>query len=141
MIELCQSEFQRNQVVFQPELAEDLPPVVGDRTQLQQVILNLLRNALEAMGDVHARPRQLMIRTGRESAGTVSLRVRDVGCGLEPESIDKLFEAFYTTKSGGMGVGLSVSHSIIQRYQGRIWAEPNNGPGATFVFSIPVSEG
>ena len=141
VIALCQSEFQRNQVVFQPELAEDLPPVVGDRTQLQQVILNLLRNALEAMGDVHARPRQLMIRTGRESDGTVSLRVRDVGCGLEPESIDKLFEAFYTTKSGGMGVGLSVSHSIIQRHQGRIWAEPNNGPGATFVFSIPVSEG
>ncbi len=137
VIALCMSELQRNRVIFEPELAEDLPRVIGDRIQLQQVILNLLRNGSEAMTDVHDRPRQLVIRTERESGDRVRLSVRDAGLGLGPGSMDKLFEAFYTTKSGGMGIGLSVSRSIIERHHGRLWAEPNEGPGASFSFSIP----
>ena len=89
------------------------------------------------MVDVHDRPRQLLIRTEREDGDRVRLSVRDAGVGLEPQNVDKLFEAFYTTKTDGMGIGLSVSRSIIERHHGRLWAEPNDGPGATFSFSIP----
>ena len=123
--------------LVQTELADELPPVTGDRVQLQQVILNLLRNASDAMTDVHDRSRQLLVKTERETGERVRLTVRDVGVGVDRESMDKLFDAFYTTKSGGMGIGLSVSRSIIESHHGRIWAEPNDGPGATFAFSIP----
>ena len=126
--------------MLQSELAADLPIVTGDRIQLQQVILNLLRNASDAMVDVHDRPRKLLIRTERDGDG-VCLSVRDAGVGLDAQSTDKLFDAFYTTKSSGMGIGLFVSRSIIERHQGRLWAEPNDGPGATFSFSIPFSDG
>jgi signal transduction histidine kinase len=115
-----------------------LPIIMGDRIQLQQVILNLLRNASEAMAEVNDHPRQLVLRTETDSEAGIRLIVRDTGVGLDHQSLDKLFEAFYTTKQGGMGIGLSVSRSIIERHQGRIWAEPNDGPGATFGFSIPV---
>ena len=137
VIALSLSELQRNRVVFQSELANDLPNVTGDRTQLQQVILNLLRNASDAMVGVRDRPRQLLIRTEREAGDRVRLTVRDAGIGFDPQSNDKLFDAFYTTKSDGMGVGLSISRSIIERHHGRLWAEPNEGPGATFSLSIP----
>jgi signal transduction histidine kinase len=137
VIALSLSELQRNQVILRPELADDLPPVAGDRVQLQQVILNLLRNASDAMSGVDDRPRQLVIRTERDEGDRVRLSVQDAGVGLEPQGVDKLFEAFYTTKSGGMGIGLSVSRSIIESHQGRLWATPNDGPGATFSFSIP----
>jgi hypothetical protein len=110
---------------------------MGDRIQLQQVILNLLRNASEAMAEVDDRPRQLVVRTEVESDAGVRLTVRDAGVGLDRQALDKLFDAFYTTKSGGMGIGLSVSRSIIERHHGRMWAEPNDGPGATFAFTIP----
>jgi PAS domain S-box-containing protein len=140
VIALSLSELQRNRVVLHSELADDLPTITGDRIQLQQVILNLLRNASDAMVDVQDRPRQLLIRTEREDGDRVRLSVRDAGVGLDPESMDKLFGAFYTTKSGGMGIGLFVSRSIIERHQGRLWAEPNgDGPGATFALSIPRS--
>src|SRR6202035_5320137 len=119
-----------------PELADDLPFVTGDRVQLQQVILNLVLNASDAMSGVHDRPRQLVIRTERED-DRARLTVQDVGVGIKPGTAEKLFEPFYTTKSGGMGIGLSVSRSIIERHHGRLWAEPNDGPGATFSFSIP----
>ena len=119
------------------ELAEDLPHAMGDRVQLQQVTLNLVRNACDAMADIYDRPRQLLIRTQRESDDCVRLSVQDSGTGVNPEDIERLFEAFYTTKSGGMGIGLSVSRSIIERHHGRLWAEPNVGPGSTFSFSIP----
>jgi signal transduction histidine kinase len=99
--------------------------------------LNLLRNASDAMVDIHDRPRQLLIRTEREDGDRVRVTVRDVGVGVDRQSMDKLFNPFYTTKSGGMGIGLSVSRSIVERHQGRLWAEPNEGPGATFSFSIP----
>jgi PAS domain S-box-containing protein len=137
VIALSLSDLQRNRVALQSELAEDLPTVTGDRIQLQQVILNLLRNASEAMVGVHDRPRQLLIRTEREDGDGVRVSVRDAGVGVDPQNKNKLFDAFYTTKSDGMGMGLSVSRSIIERHHGRLWAEPNEGPGATFSFSIP----
>ena len=137
VIALSLSELQRNRVIVLPELDDNLPPVTGDRVQLQQVILNLLRNAADAMDGVDDRPRQLVIRTERENDECVRLTVQDAGVGLDTGSIDRIFDAFYTTKSGGMGIGLSVSRSIIERHQGRLWAKPNDGPGASFLFSIP----
>jgi signal transduction histidine kinase len=136
VIALSSSNLQRNRVVLRQELADDLPQVVGDRVQLQQVIFNLLLNACEAMSGVDDRARQLMIRTARDG-DDVHVVVKDAGAGLDPGIADKLFDAFYTTKSSGMGIGLSVSRSIIERHDGRIWAAQNDGPGATFAFAIP----
>jgi C4-dicarboxylate-specific signal transduction histidine kinase len=137
VIALLLTELQRNRASIKSELAHDLPVVTGDRVQLQQVILNLLRNACEAMVDVHDRPRQLLIKTEREDGDRVRVSVRDAGVGVDPQNMDKLLDAFYTTKTDGMGIGLSVSRSIIESHHGRLWAEPNDGPGATFSFSIP----
>ena len=137
VLALSLSDLQRNRVTLQLALADDLPNVTGDRVQLQQVILNLLRNASDAMVDVHDRPRELLIRTERENADRVRLTVRDAGVGLDRESLANVFDPFYTTKSGGMGIGLSLSRSIVERHDGLLWAEPNDGPGATFAFSIP----
>jgi PAS domain S-box-containing protein len=137
VIALSLSELQKNRVILRPELAHDLPLVTGDRVQLQQVILNLLRNASDAMSTINDRPRDLLIRTEPDDNDRVRLSVSDVGIGLEPQVADKLFEAFYTTKNEGMGIGLSVSRSIVERHYGRLWATPNNGPGVTFSFSIP----
>src|SRR5499425_633635 len=134
---LSLSDLQGNRVVLQSELARDLPTVTGDRIQLQQVILNLLRNASDAMVDVHDRLRQLLVRTEREDGDRVRVSVRDAGVGVDPQSMDKLLDAFYTTKTDGMGIGLSISRSIIERHGGRLWAEANDGPGATFSFSVP----
>jgi PAS domain S-box-containing protein len=137
VIALSLSDLQRNRVALQSELAEDLPAITGDRIQIQQVILNLLRNASDAMVGVHDRPRQLLIRTAHEDGDRVRLMVRDAGVGFDSQSMDKLFDTFYTTKSDGMGIGLSVSRSIVEKHHGRLWAELNDGPGATFSFSIP----
>src|ERR1700683_3628807 len=140
VIALALSELQKNRVILRPELAGDLPLVAGDRVQLQQVILNLLRNASDAMSTVENRPRLLLIRTQVEGDDRVRLTVQDAGVGFAPQAADRLFEAFYTTKSEGMGIGLSVSHSIIERHHGRLWATPNSGPGVTFSFSIPCRQ-
>jgi PAS domain S-box-containing protein len=137
VIALSLSELQKNRVILQPELAHDLPLVTGDRVQLQQVILNLLRNASDAMSTVDDRPRDLLIRTEPDDNNRVRLSVSDVGVGFEPQTADKLFDAFYTTKNEGMGIGLSVSRSIIEHHNGRLWALTNDGPGVTFSFSIP----
>ena len=137
VIALSLSDLQRNRIALETEFADDLPLVNGDRIQLQQVILNLLRNASDAMTSIEQRPRELIIRTERDEGNSVRLTVQDVGVGLTPEASDKLFEAFYTTKEDGMGIGLSVSRSIIEAHQGRLWVVPNDGPGATFSFSIP----
>ena len=138
VIALSASDLQRHRVILRAELAEGLPLVAGDRIQLQQVILNLLRNAADAMVDVRDRPRHLLIRSDHDEGDCVRVTVRDAGVGLPPQSSKSLFDAFYTTKTGGMGIGLFVSRSIIERHQGRLWAEPNDdGPGATFSFSIP----
>lgn len=140
VIALSLSDLQRNRVIVRSELANNLPLVTGDRVQLQQVVLNLLRNASDAMSCVDDRPRQLSIRTEQNADDSVCLSVRDSGVGLASESINNLFDPFYTTKSDGMGIGLSVSRSIIENHQGRLWATPNDSPGATFSFSIPCSK-
>ena len=137
VIALSLSELQRSRVILRQELAHYLPLVTGDRVQLQQVILNLLRNASDAMSTIDDRPRDLLIRTDTDDNDRVRLSVRDVGIGFERQAADRLFEAFYTTKNEGMGIGLSVSRSIIERHNGRLWATPNKGPGVTFSFSIP----
>ena len=139
VIALSLSELQRDRVILRCELAEDLPLVTGDRVQLQQVVLNLLRNGSDAMRTVHDRPRELLIRTERGESDQALLSVKDAGIGFDPQSIDKLFQAFHTTKNGGMGIGLSVSRSIIEQHDGRLWATLNDGPGATFSFSIPCT--
>ena len=140
VIALASTELQRCGVCLRTELAEDLPPVTGDRVQLQQVILNLVLNAVEAMRDVDEGLRDLLISTGRLDAGHVCLAVTDSGVGFDAAVVPKLFNPFYTTKSDGMGIGLSVSRSIIENHQGRLWAEPNEGAGATFWFSLPCSD-
>ena len=137
VIALSLSELQRNRVIVRCGFADDLPLVTGDRVQLQQVILNLLRNASDAMNTVTDRPRELLIRTERDEDDRVLFSVKDAGIGFDPQTADRLFETFYTTKNDGMGVGLCVSRSIIESHQGRLWATLNDGPGATFSFSIP----
>jgi PAS domain S-box-containing protein len=137
VIALSSNDLEANRVVLQSEFADDLPVVPGDRIQLQQVILNLLRNGSDAMVDMRDGRRLLRIRTEREADEGVRVSVRDIGVGVEPQTINKLLDPFYSTKSDGMGIGLSVSRSIIERHHGRLWAEPNDGPGATFSFSIP----
>jgi len=137
VLALSLSELQGNRVLVQQDLADGLPLVAGDRGQLQQVILNLLRNASDAMNAVDDRPRQLLIRTEEDGDDHVRLGVKDTGIGFAPQAADQLFESFYTTKNDGMGIGLSVSRSIIESHHGRLWAALNTGPGATFSFSIP----
>ena len=137
VIALSLGELQRNRVFLKEELADDLPHIQGDRIQLQQVILNLLRNASDAMNTILDRRRQIRIRTERDQDNCLRLSVEDSGIGFDPQLTETLFEAFHTTKSKGMGIGLSVSRSIIEAHRGKIWAAPNDGPGSTFSFSIP----
>jgi PAS domain S-box-containing protein len=137
VIALSWSDLQRSGVVVRTELADDLPTIAGDRIQLQQVVLNLLLNAVEAMKSVEDRSREVLIRTEEEEGRNVRLVVQDAGVGLDAGAAERLFEAFYTTKSDGMGIGLSVSRSIIENHGGRLWATPNDGPGVTFAFSVP----
>jgi len=137
VIALSCSDLQRNRLIVRLELAGNLPSISGDRVQLQQVILNLLRNASDAMTAVNDRPRELVIRTERDQNDHVRLSVKDVGVGFDPQATDRLFNAFYTTKNDGMGIGLSVSRSIVENHHGRMWASLNDGPGSTFSFSIP----
>jgi signal transduction histidine kinase len=139
VIALSLADMQRGRVALRVELADGLPLVVGDRVQLQQVVLNLLLNAAEAMREVDERARGLTVTTEHEAADRVRVSVRDTGPGLDPQHLEKLFDAFYTTKRGGMGIGLSVSRSIIERHDGQLWATPNDGPGATFAFSLPCA--
>ena len=128
----------RNKVILRAELEDAYPLLVtGDRVQLQQVILNLVRNAWDAMSEVNDHPRHLHIRVDLDQHGHARLTVRDAGSGFGLENAERLFDAFYTTKTGGMGIGLSVSRSIIENHRGRLWATLNEGPGATFSFSIP----
>jgi len=137
VIALLLGELQNGRVSLRTEFADGLQFVTADRVQLQQVVLNLLRNAVDAMNTVDDRPRDLLIRTEREESDWVRLSVRDAGVGFDPQTTAKLFEAFYSTKTDGMGVGLSVSRSIIENHQGRLWAVLNDGPGATFSFAVP----
>jgi len=139
VIALSRAELERNRVVTRTELADKLPLVPGDRVQLQQVIINLLRNGSDAMSDVDDRPRELLFRTEVYENDSVRLSVQDAGTGFDPQTLDQLFRSFYTTKADGMGIGLSVSRSIIENHRGRLWATANNGPGVTFSFTIPCA--
>jgi len=135
-ISLATRELSQNNVSLETQLAENLPQILADRIQLQQVILNLIINACEALTAADDEFRKLSISTAREMDG-VALTVRDTGVGIDPQQIETVFEAFHTTKPGGMGMGLAVSRSIIEGHGGRLWAEPNEPHGAIFKFTIP----
>jgi len=135
-VTLVRHEGVRHGVAMQLELASGLLPVRGDRIQLQQVIINLVVNGMQAMATVRDRERVLIVHTQRHQSDQVLVAVEDVGVGLEPENADQLFRAFYTTKPDGLGMGLSICRSIIEAHGGRVWASPNAGPGMTFQFTI-----
>jgi signal transduction histidine kinase len=124
--------------VLRTDLATDIPPVVGDRVQLQQVILNLLINRLEAVSSVADRPRELLVRSRQYASDQVLIAMEDSAVGIDSQNLEKIFDAFYTTKSQGMGMGLAISRPIIENHGGRLWAVPNDGPGATFQFTLDV---
>ena len=140
VIALVHGEVVKHGVSMQTQLAEGLPLVQGDRVQLQQVILNLIVNALEAMGGVSKRARELLVRTGTAASGGVLVMVQDTGPGLDPAQLERLFKAFYTTKPGGLGMGLSICRSIIEAHDGRLWAEANEPQGAVFQFILPQED-
>jgi len=140
VIALTRGEMMKNNVAVQRQLAEGLPRIPGDRVQLQQVLLNLILNAVEAMSGVREGARALLISTGLEASGGVLVTVQDSGPGLNPESFERLFDSFYTTKPGGMGMGLSICSSIVEAHGGRIWATPNAGPGITVQFTLPIND-
>ncbi|MBZ9817361.1 MULTISPECIES: PAS domain-containing protein [unclassified Mesorhizobium] len=137
LLALTTIELRRGRVDLEVDLAPDLPKIVGDRVQLQQVVLNLLLNAADAVSEIEDLPRRVTLSTGMDEDGQVKLTVKDNGVGIDPESINRLFDAFYTTKPTGMGIGLSVSRSIIEHHRGRIWASRNADTGASFSFAIP----
>jgi signal transduction histidine kinase len=137
VLALSFSDLHRNRVILEPKFASGLPPLMGDRVQLQQVILNLIQNASDAMSNIDDRPRRLVISTTLDGDDHLRVIVQDVGVGFSPQDAERLFDAFYTTKDSGMGIGLSISRSIVERHHGRLWAVPNDGPGATVSFSIP----
>lgn len=137
VIALTRHQVEASRVVLRTELADGLPPVVGDRVQLQQVVLNLILNAAEAMSSVEGRHRELSVATLREGIDQVRVAVRDSGIGVDPKASERIFEAFYTNKRDGMGMGLSIARSIVESHGGRLWAMPNEGPGATFMFTLP----
>jgi len=140
VIALTRGEVMKNNVSVQTKLAEGLPLIQGDRVQLQQVILNLIKNAVEAMSGVSEGSRELLIGTAKDASGSVLVAVQDSGPGLKSESCERLFDSFYTTKPGGMGMGLSICRSIVEAHGGRIWSTPNGGPGITVQFTLPIND-
>jgi len=136
VVVLVQSEIQKSEVTLQMELAIDLPQILGNRVQLQQVILNLVMNSIEAMSAVTDRSRDLLIRSCKYESDEVLVAVQDSGIGVDRQNLEEIFNAFYTTKSQGMGMGLAISRSIVESHGGRLWAVPNIGPGATFQFTL-----
>jgi signal transduction histidine kinase len=138
VIALTRGEAMKNGVSVKTQLAEGLPIIQGDRVQLQQVVLNLIINAVEAMSGLDEGTRELVISTGQSGTEGVLVTVKDSGPGLNSESFDRAFDAFYTTKSGGMGMGLSICRSIVEAHGGRVWASYPAGPGATIQFTLPL---
>jgi len=136
VIKLTRNEAARKGVALRMDLAADLPPVLGDRVQLQQVILNLVMNGVEAMASASGGPRELLIRSRPYESDKALVAVQDSGVGLDGQDLEKIFDAFYTTKPRGMGMGLAISRSIVEDHGGRLWAAPNDGPGATFQFTL-----
>ena len=140
VIVLARSAITKNGVSVQTHLTEGLAPVQGDRVQLQQVVLNLILNAVEAMSSVEVEARELLITTEQNQTGDVLVAVRDSGPGIDPKHVERVFEAFYTTKSSGLGMGLSICRSIIDAHGGRLWADVNEPRGAAFQFTLPSAE-
>jgi C4-dicarboxylate-specific signal transduction histidine kinase len=138
IIELTRREIARNAISVRLKLTEGLPAVEGDRVQLQQVVLNLVMNAVEAMSMAGKEHRELLVSSEKSTADGVLVAVRDSGPGIAPESADRLYESFYTTKPGGLGMGLSICHSIIEAHRGRLWATANTPEGAVFQFTLPA---
>lgn len=136
---LVQREVLSHGVSLRTELSADLPDVLGDRVQLQQVVINLLINGVEAMASITDRPRELIIRAQQHERSQVLVAVLDCGIGIDSQTAEQLFSAFFTTKPSGMGMGLSISRSIIRAHGGRLWASPNPGHGAAFQFTVPVN--
>jgi C4-dicarboxylate-specific signal transduction histidine kinase len=134
---LVQRELTSHGVSLRMELASDLPPIFGDRIQLQQVMINLVMNGIEAMQQAADRRRELKIRSGQDGTGQVFLSVTDCGVGITPEEAERMFAPFFTTKQGGMGMGLSICRSIVEAHEGRLSASRNEGAGATFRFTLP----
>ncbi len=141
VIVLARSAITENGVSVQTRLTDGLFPIQGDRVQVQQVVLNLVLNAVEAMGSVEAEARELVISTEQTKTGGVLVAVRDSGPGINPEHVERVFKAFYTTKSSGTGMGLSICRSIIDAHSGRLWAEANEPRGAALRFTLPGAEG
>jgi PAS domain S-box-containing protein len=137
VIVLVQRELTSHQVSLQMELAPTLPAVLGDRVQLQQVTINLVMNGIEAMQSITDRPRELVIQSHQDETEQVLVSVSDCGVGIPPEDPERLFDAFYTTKSSGLGMGLSICRSIMEAHSGRLWATANLPHGATFLFTVP----
>src|SRR6185437_14928008 len=140
VIVLARGEITKNGVSVETDLAEGPLLVEGDRVQLQQVILNLVLNAVEAMGSIQEEPRKLTISSEQTTANGVVVAVGDTGSGIHPEHVERVFEAFYTTKANGVGMGLSICRSIIGAHGGRLWAETNEPRGALLLFILPAAE-
>jgi C4-dicarboxylate-specific signal transduction histidine kinase len=138
VVRLIHREVLAHRVALRTDLTPTLPPVFGDRVQLQQVLINLVMNGLDAMTSVTDRPRELLIRSHQPDADQVCVAVQDAGIGIDPASMDRLFQPFFTTKPNGMGMGLSISRSIIEAHGGRLWASHHVGPGATVQFTLPL---
>jgi len=129
----------RRSVQLKPELGRNLPPVLADRTQLEQVLLNLVVNAMDAMESVAETARQIIVSTAAPGNGNVEVTVSDCGTGIAPDKLPLLFDSFFTTRKEGMGLGLSIAKSIVVAHHGRIWAENNRSSGASFHFTLPIS--
>ena len=141
VIALVRSEVHRSGIALETQLSDEVhyaPLILADRIQLQQVLLNLIMNAIEAMSGADDGPRELLVCSGTDESRRVLVAVRDSGPGLDPQSLERLFDAFYTTKPHGMGMGLAISRSIIEAHGGRLWATANEGRGATFQFTLPT---
>jgi signal transduction histidine kinase len=138
---LIRIELDRNNISPRMALANDLPQIWGDRVQLQQVILNLVVNAIEAMSGINEWERTLWVTSAQDGASCVLVTIQDSGSGLDMKALDRIFGAFYTTKAGGMGMGLAVSHRIVEAHGGRLWAAPNVPVGTTFQFMLPAHGG
>jgi C4-dicarboxylate-specific signal transduction histidine kinase len=140
VLALTEHELRSHDIVLRTQLNPTLPPVAGDRVQLQQVLLNLIINAIEAMSGLHDSPRELTVASRQDGTNAVLVEVRDSGTGVEPGHAEQVFEAFYTTKAKGIGIGLSISRSIVEAHGGRLWASSNEPHGAIFRLSLPIAE-
>jgi C4-dicarboxylate-specific signal transduction histidine kinase len=140
VLSLSDGELRRNGISMRIEMQQDLPPATIDRVLLQQVLLNLIMNAMDAMRRISDRTRVLSIRTEEHASGTITVFVQDSGTGIDPDNLGRIFETFFTTKREGIGMGLTISRSIIEAHGGRLWAVANDGPGSTFCFTLPIEK-